>query len=274
MRIMSATYVATLSAMVISSAVLCLAARRRPGRWIRVADFVLGMVLVVVSVTWLVQTATQPHWSAATSLPFALCDMATLVAAAALFWRSPILVELTYFWGLAGTVQALLTPDVQVGFPSLVFLEYVIAHAGIVCAALFLVVGQQRHPRPKSAPRVLGLTLAYTALVGMLDAVSGGNYMYLRRLPHAWTLLSVLGPWPWYLASATGVAVLLLTVLDAPFWRERRRLGLEGASRSSDRLEHQYEHQYEHQLPTPTPPSTGIEVTSRIAPSPDRGGRR
>jgi hypothetical integral membrane protein (TIGR02206 family) len=120
-------------------------------------------------------------------------------------------------------LQSLLTPDLQTGFPSLVFFEYVLSHAGIVCAALFLVVGQRLSPRPHAVVRVMAVTIAYTAFVGLVDALTGGDYMYLRQPPGEWTLLKVLGPWPWYIAAATGVAVVLVTMLDAPFWRSRRR---------------------------------------------------
>jgi uncharacterized membrane protein YwaF len=67
------------------------------------------------------------------------------------------------------------------------------------------------------------VTLAYTALVGLVDALTGANYMFLRAPPGEWTLLRVLGPWPWYLAGAAGVALVLFTALDAPFWSGRRR---------------------------------------------------
>jgi hypothetical integral membrane protein (TIGR02206 family) len=224
-RVLSLTYVVTLATMVFASAALCIGARRHPGSWIALANATLATLLVAVSAIWLVQTSTAPNWSASTSLPFALCDLTTLVAAAALLTREPLLVELTYFWGLAGALQALLTPDLATPFPSLEFFEYVIAHAGIVCAAVFLVVGQGLAPRPGAVPRTFAITAGCTALVGGLDAATGGNYMYLRHLPAAWTLLSVLGPWPWYLVSAAGVALAALSILDAPFWpgRARRR---------------------------------------------------
>jgi hypothetical integral membrane protein (TIGR02206 family) len=146
-----------------------------------------------------------------------------LVAAAACLWRTPLLVELTYFWGLAGTLQGVLTPDLSVGFPHLVFWQYVVGHLGIVFAALFLVVGLGIAPRRYAVPRVVAITLGYTALVGLVDAITGANYMFLRRPPGEWTLLRLLGPWPWYLASATGVTIVLFLALDAPFWASRRR---------------------------------------------------
>jgi hypothetical integral membrane protein (TIGR02206 family) len=149
--------------------------------------------------------------------------MAVLVAAAACWWRIPVLVELTYFWGLAGTLQGVLTPDLSIGFPHLVFWQYVVGHLAIVLAALFLVVGMQIVPRRHAVPRVFATTLGYTAMVGVVDLVTGANYMFLRAPPGEWTLLRLLGPWPWYLLSATGVALILLILLDLPFWPGRRR---------------------------------------------------
>jgi hypothetical integral membrane protein (TIGR02206 family) len=162
-------------------------------------------------------------WSPRTSLPLALCDVGVLVAAAACWWRVPILVELTYFWGLAGTIQAVITPDLVVPFPGLVFFQYVIGHLAIVMAALFLVVGMGIEPRPGSIGRVYAITLGYTLFVGAVDAVTGADYMFLRRPPAEWTLLRLLGPWPWYLLSGAGVALVLVILLDLPFWPARRR---------------------------------------------------
>ncbi len=207
----------------LACATACVAARRRPGPWTRIVARVVGLVLFADALSYTVGLAVAGTWSARTSLPLALCDMAVLVAALACWWQIPLLVELTYFWGLAGTLQGLVTPDLSVGFPHLVFWQYVGGHLGIVFAALFLVVGMRIVPRPYAVPRVFVLTLGYTAVVGLVDALSGANYMFLRRPPGEWTVLRLLGPWPWYLLSAAGVAVVLLVALDAPFWPGRRR---------------------------------------------------
>ena len=201
----------------------CLEARRRPGTWTVTAAQAAGIALVLDAGSYTIGLLVAGTWSARTSLPLALCDVAVLVAAAACFWHQPLLVELTYFLGLAGTLQGVLTPDLSVGFPHLVFWQYLVGHLGIVFAAVFLVIGLGIAPRRHAVPRVLIITLAYTALVGMVDGLVGANYMFLRRPPGEWTLLRLLGPWPWYLFSATGVALVLFTLLDAPFWPGRRR---------------------------------------------------
>jgi len=216
-------YWSTVVVVAVGCVALCLAARRRPGPWtVRVAR-VIGLLLFVDALSYSIGLAVQGTWSPKTSLPMALCDIGVLVAALACWWRVPLLVELTYFWGLAGTLQAVLTPDLNAGFPHLVFFQYLTGHLGIVMAALVLVAGMGIRPRPGAVPRVFAITVGYTASVGLIDGLTGSNYMFLRRPPSEWTLLRLLGPWPWYLLSASAVALALFTLLDAPFWPGRRR---------------------------------------------------
>ena len=223
-----AAYWTSVALAALGVTVLCLEARRRPGRWkVPVAEGI-GAALAAVAISYTVGLLLSGTWSARTSLPLALCDMGVLVAAVACWWRVPLLVEITYFWGLAGTLQGVLTPDLNVGFPHLVFFQYVVGHLGIVVAALFLVVGMRIEPRPGAVPRVFVVTAAYTALVGLVDALTGSNYMFLRRPPSEWTLLRLLGPWPWYVVTAAFVALALFTLLDLPFWSGRRRVAARG----------------------------------------------
>src|SRR5207244_5631214 len=118
------------------------------------------------------------------------------IAAAALWTRNHLLVEVTYFWGLAGTIQALLTPDLPQHFPSYPYFQYYIAHGGVIAAALILVIGLRLQPRTLAMVQVSSTTVAYAAVGWSVDAISGQNSLYLRAKPPSPTLLDVLGPWP------------------------------------------------------------------------------
>ena len=219
-------HVIALVAIAISIALLTVAGRRAPGAWLKV----LAGVLVIDEVSWwlYVLAGGVPGSVLADSLPLQLCDAAIFVAAAALWTRNPLLVEVTYFWGLAGTIQALLTPDLPQHYPSYPYFQYYIAHGGVVAAALILVVGLGIHPRPWAVLKVAGITVAYVAFVGLVDALTGADYMYLRAKPPSATLLDAFGPWPWYIGSAALVGVALFAVLDLPF---RRLASWRGGSR-------------------------------------------
>jgi hypothetical integral membrane protein (TIGR02206 family) len=218
-------HLGAVAVIVVVTATLVAGARLRPGPWTTTAARSLAVVLVGAEVAWWIYLAATRADRAelAYALPFQLCDAAIFVSALALWLRHQLLVEVTYFWGLAGTIQAVITPDLPQHFPTFPFIQYYLAHGGVVAAALFLVVGLGQWPRPRAIFWVAALTVAYTAFVGLLDAVTGANYMYLRAKPASVTVLDVMGPWPWYIGSAALVGIALFVILDAPF-RVLRRL--------------------------------------------------
>lgn len=115
----------------------------------------------------------------------------------------------------------LLTPDLKEHFPSYPYLQFYVAHGGVVLAALFLVIGLRLGPRRGAVPRVFLITLVLALVAGLANLVTGGNYLYLRQRPLAGSLLDFLGPWPWYLAAGAVLALVVLLALDAPFWADR-----------------------------------------------------
>ena len=58
--------------------------------------------------------------------------------------------ELAYFWGLCGTMQALITPDCRYDFPDAQFTLFFVYHGGIIAAVLYLTLGRQMRPLPES----------------------------------------------------------------------------------------------------------------------------
>src|SRR5256885_13980249 len=208
-------HVGAVVVIAVATAVLVVLARRGPGPWLKV----LALVLVLDEVSWWVYLLAggQPGSVLAQSLPLQLCDVAIFVTAAALWARAPLLVEVTYFWGLAGTLQALLTPDLPQRFPSYPYFQYYIAHGGVIVAAWILVIGLCLRPRRSAIVQVAFITIAYAALVAAIDAIAGANYMYLRAKPPSAPLLAPLGPWPWYILAAGLIGFVLFALLDAPF---------------------------------------------------------
>lgn len=204
--------------------VACVVARRGPVGPAQLVGNLLSVLLVADAVTFVLRPVFVGGWTAQASLPLNLCDVALVIAAVACSWPQwQFGVELTYFWGLAGTLQGVVTPDLTASLRDLEFWEFVVGHLGIVIAALYLVVGLRLVPRTGAVYRVLLVTFGYTALVGLIDWLVDANYMYLARIPGRTSLLSVLGPWPWYIGSAAAVAVVLLLMLDAPFRLNRSR---------------------------------------------------
>jgi hypothetical integral membrane protein (TIGR02206 family) len=214
---LSLEHLVPLGVLVAVTAVLCVAARRAPGRWLDVVAATVAIAIVIVELSWQPYAVANHSWSVASSLPVQLCDVGGFAAAAALVWRSALLVEIAYFWGLGGTLQALLTPDLRDHFPSFPYLQFYVTHALVVLAALFLVIALRQRPQPGAVRRIFLLTLAFAVAVGLIDIMTGGNYMYLRQVPAASSLLSLMGPWPWYILVGAALTLAVLALLDAPF---------------------------------------------------------
>lgn len=158
-------------------------------------------------------------------LPLHLCDLAIFVAVFALLTMSLGASEILYYWALAGSTLAIVTPDVGGGFPDWQWIAYFTAHGLVVVSAATLVFGFDRIPRPGSSWKVFLLTLAYAAVVAAVDAATGANFLYLARKPAEPTLLDAFGPWPIYVGVAALVALALFTLLELPLrlLRGRRR---------------------------------------------------
>lgn len=150
-------------------------------------------------------------------LPLHLCDLAVVVAVWALLSRNETACELLYFWGLTGTLIAMLTPDVDRGFPDPHCLAFFGLHGAVAISAVVMVFGTGVAPRPGANLRVFWITNAYALLAGVIDFVTGENYLYLRSKPSQPTLLDMMGPWPWYILAADVVAFVLFWLLMAPF---------------------------------------------------------
>jgi hypothetical integral membrane protein (TIGR02206 family) len=225
LRQFSAPHLAALAVLLGAAALSIWWPRRYPGRWVPVYAKVLGLVILAGWAGEYIADGIEGIWSAQYALPLQLTDAVSAAAILALWTRRVTLVELTYFWAVSASLQATITPDLAQNFPSVFYFTYFTYHVGAVVAACFLVFGLGIFPRPRAAWRVFGLTLVFAGIAAIGDLITGGNYMYLRERPVHNSLLSVMGPWPWYIASAAAFGLVLLLALQLVADRAQRALG-------------------------------------------------
>lgn len=182
----------------------------------RIAYAIAIVLLIneVLSFAWKGYTGTLT-WQ--NNLPMHLCDWATFTIAAACFWRWQLAYELSYFWGLAGTVQAIVTPNLQLGYPNVAFFIFFISHCGVVAAILYLTFAFPLRPTWASLGRAYVWLLFYAACAGLVDWITGANYGFLRAKPVAASLLDFFGPWPWYIPVTTLLALAFFVLYYLPF---------------------------------------------------------
>lgn len=151
-------------------------------------------------------------------LPMQLCDWAMAVIIVALWTGSRRWLEIAYFWGIGGTLQALITPNLRFGFPDLRFISFFVAHSGIIIGIIFLMLIYGFRPRPIGILRTIAWTEFYFVIAFTVDLLTGENYGFLLHKPEAASLLNVLSDsrLP-YLLEFHLLAWVFFCVLYAPF---------------------------------------------------------
>jgi len=151
-------------------------------------------------------------------LPLQLCDWGMVVVIVAMLSGPQRWFELAYFWGIGGTLQAVLTPNLHFGFPDVRFFSFFISHSSIIIGVVFLMLIRRYRPYPMSIVRTFAWSEFYFVVTLVADELTDNNYGFLLRKPEALSILSFLSDWrPLYLLEMHGVALLFFLGLYAPF---------------------------------------------------------
>jgi len=214
-------HLAILASVPLAAALLAWIQRRlAPGaRWLRIA---LAGLVAADTVLWYGNLSGHGRLSFPQSLPLELCDLSVFLIVIALLTLNALVFDVVYYTALAGAGMALLTPNLWEPFPSLSTVQFFVNHGVEVMATLFLVWSGLSRPRPWSVARALLFVNGWAVVAGVFDAVFKTDYMYLCAKPANPSLLDLLGPWPWYIASSEGVGLVLFLLLYLPFRRSSR----------------------------------------------------
>lgn len=224
-------HLATLAIIVALAVALPLLARRGGAAWRRAIAYSLALLLAAQELASLVYRVVGYGLPLELSLPIQLCDLAVFLAIWVLLTADRRGFQPLYFWGLAGTLQAAVTPDLPVGFPHPGYVLFFLGHGVTLVAVFFCAFAYDLRPTLRGALATLLATNLWAFLVAApVNAILGTNYLFLCAKPAQATLIDHLGPWPWYLLALEGVALASFLAYWAP-WAIAGRLGRSPAVR-------------------------------------------
>ena len=131
--------------------------------------------------------------------------------------KKTIVLELAYYWGLAGSGMAILTPDLGVSLPSYPAIQFFTAHGGVIIAVLYVIWRKLSKPRADSWLRAFILLNCYAGLIAVFNFVFKTNYFFLCEKPASASLLDYMGPWPIYIIVGEILALGIFALLHVPF---------------------------------------------------------
>ncbi|MGG1661535.1 TIGR02206 family membrane protein [Brevibacillus sp. NRS-1366] len=185
------------------------------------ARYILASLLLLSEVCFQLWHVFTESWSAAFTLPLQLCSVTLLFSAVMLINRRYGLFEITFFAGVGGAAQAMLTPELFYPFPHFRFLHFFLAHAGIILACLYMTWVEGYRPTFRSLWKTMGFLNLLLFIALLVNHWTGGNYLFVSHKPENASLIDYLGPYPWYILSLEGVAFALFSLLYLPFAGKR-----------------------------------------------------
>lgn len=198
-----------------------LAAFVRKSRWPRserIVGRLLALLLLFNFVAFEIYLGSTGAWEWQKALPFHLCNWAMVVIVVALLTGRERWLEVAYFWGIGGTLQAVLTPELEYAFPDIHFLNFFIAHSGIVIGIAFMMIVKRYRPHWISIVRVFAWSEVYFVVTIAVDLLTGENYGYLLHPPAATSLLDALSSnRVVYILQMHLLALIFYVVLYLPF---------------------------------------------------------
>lgn len=185
------------------------------GRKLRYA---MAVVLVANELAWHVWNLVTGQWTVQTMLPLHLCSILVWLSAYMLVTRNYRIYEFAYLIGIAGALQALLTPDLGIySFPHFRYFQTFLSHGLIITSAIYMTAVESYRPTPRSVLRVLVIGNLYMIGVTLLNLAIGSNYLFTAHKPVTASLLDVLPPWPWYLGIIELLAIVFVGLFYLPY---------------------------------------------------------
>ena len=210
---------AVIAVFVIGAGLLVWVGRRQSERQARRLGRILGAVTALIYAAILVYVLTPPTLD---SVPLQLTDLATVVAAYALWSQKHWAYALTYYWGLVLSTQALISPALQSpDFPHYQFLAFWAIHLLVVWAAIYLTWGRGMRPDWHSYRIAVAVSAVWAVVTFTFNSFAGTNYGFINRKPSTASLLDVMGPWPWYVFIGTALIVTVWALMTWPWERMR-----------------------------------------------------
>ena len=180
--------------------------------------FVLSLIPAQATIFNIIFPLIEGDFNFYEDLPFHVCRFAALIAPWVIWKENKFWMGILYFWILAGTLNANITPDVQYGFPHWTYFEYWLLHSFLVILPLYYVIVLKVRIEFRDLKNAFWAANVFLIVTLLINISIGSNYMYTKAKPPVPSLLDMLGPWPVYLISGQLLAGILFLLLYLPFY--------------------------------------------------------
>ena len=156
----------------------------------------------------------------AQDLSLHMCGISVFISCYALYTKNQAAFELSFFWGLAGALQAVLTPD-----PTRFHFGYIstfwsfLSHGIIIMNVFWLIFVDNMRCRKNSLLNTILVTNGAIFIIGIINNAigNGANYWFICEKPSGDSPF-LIGEWPYYLFTFQLAGILFMSLIYLPMW--------------------------------------------------------
>lgn len=184
----------------------------------------ITIILATAVLGWVAIRLVLDQFDYKTDLPLDICNIVSLMLPFLMWNPTHRVYEVLYFWVMAGTIQALLTPHLFEGFPHFTFLKYFTVHGGLVVFVVYATVVYGLRPNWRSLWRAFWALQVYAIALYGANLLLGSNYAYLMGKPPTASAFDYLGDYPWYLLATEGLVLIMFTLVLLPVLPRKQKV--------------------------------------------------
>ena len=154
-------------------------------------------------------------WDVAEDLPLHMCGISFFTSTYALYSKNQTAFELSYFWGLAGAFQAIITPDPTRFVMDVSLFWNFLSHGLIILNVLWMIVIDNMRCRVGSYLNAIIITNGILFIISIVNSILGGNYWFICEKPGGESPF-FMGEWPLYIIGFQISGILLLGLFYIP----------------------------------------------------------
>ena len=182
----------------------------------------LTIILAVSVVAYTIFELALGRFTIANDLPLSLCNLFALLAPFVLWNPKQKYFEPIYFLVMAGTFQAIVTPDLYYDYPAYEFFKYWITHVGLVLLMIHYMVCFALYPTAMGIVKTFGWLNLYILVLLPINYLLDANYFYLIAKPINPSVLDFFGPWPVYILVAEILVMGFFAIAMIPVFLAKR----------------------------------------------------
>lgn len=167
---------------------------------------------------WFLMTGT---WDVSFALPLDLSSISVMLVIVLLLTRNKLVFEIVFLVGIAGALQAIITPVLTFGFPHFRFFHFFFTHILVIWVAFYFLWYREFFITLFSVVKAMVFLNVLLPFIYILNIMVEGNYWFLMRNPVGGSLLDLLGPHPWNVLGMELTALVFFFVLWLFFGEKR-----------------------------------------------------